>query len=160
MGRNKIPKATLDKTGSRWAKGRADDPVPPPGLPPPPPMSEAARAKWDYYLPVLDEMGVITVAELDLLANMCRAFAVNDLCWKFIDDAVDMGEAKLLMSLGGSGMKEHPILVTQRKSWEQGYHIACKFGLNPSDRANAKAIERSPEDMADRMIAEALERGK
>lgn len=160
MGRNKTPKAILERTGSRWAKGRADEPEPPEGLPKPPPMSKAARVKWDYYMPVLDEMGVITVAEGDLLANMCRAFAANDMCWEFIDNAVDVGDPKLLMELGGSGKKEHPILGTQRKFWEQGYHIACKFGLNPVDRGSVHPIERSPEDMADRAIKEALDRGK
>lgn len=159
MGASKVPTETLKRRGSRRAKDRKGEPVPPEGVLESPEMSALAQEKWDYYLLILDKMGVISVAELDSLTTMCRSFAASDLCWEHIDKAVATGNPMALTTLGATGVKEHPILGMQRKFWEQGMKIANKFGLNPSDRANAQVVERAPDDPTARMVQEALGRG-
>lgn len=160
-GPNRTPTETLKRRGSRLPErpGRANEPDPPSGLPEPPELNRLAQPIWDYYLPILDGMGVVSPAERDYLAEMCRSLAVVEFCHSYIDGAIEAGDPKLLMELGGSGHKEHPILATQRKYWQQAEKIAAKLGLNPTDRSNVDAVplKASAAD-PDNLIRLALER--
>lgn len=160
-GRPHTPTAILKKRGSWHANHREHEPQPPEGLPEcPEELNPIARAEWDYYLPILDEMGVVSPAELGYLVEMCRQLAICTVCHIFIDKAMKVGDPRLLMVPGGTGPRESPIMILERKAWGVAEPIMAKFGLNPRDRAGMRAPERPAKDAAAQLMKKALEGGK
>lgn len=68
-GPSRTPTALLQARGSRRAAQRTNEPVPPEGeIKPPHKLNELEQEVWDQAVPILSAMGVLTTADVYLLA--------------------------------------------------------------------------------------------
>ena len=75
-GPRPLPTAVLQARGSRRAKANKLEPEPPAGLPECPDwLSDDAKAVWSQITPILQKMGVLTIADGNALARYCTALA-------------------------------------------------------------------------------------
>jgi P27 family predicted phage terminase small subunit len=132
------PDAVLRARGSRRA-GRPDEtPSPPPGRTDPPSwLSEEAREVWTELSSVLEEMGVLTVADRHALARYCRLHVR----WRRAEDFIDKhgpahplkdgnGNVKCLMPFPQVSEAAKLAVILTRMEQE--------FGLTPSSRTRVK----------------------
>ena len=139
MGRRgPSPKPTaLKKLSGSW---RADinhaEPEPPEGIPEPPDfLCEQALAYWDALVPILQDMGLITMADGDSLALYCQSLARLAQCEKIINEEgptyktyTPNGELSMIKMRPEAGLAKqlYPIVTKLGK----------EFGLSPAARAH------------------------
>lgn len=139
-GRPPKPNALKLLSGSRHA--RDDEPTPPPGTPKPPKhLAPAALAKWRALVPILREMRVLTVADGDMLAAYCVAWA------RWVDAETHLAaEGAVVMSPNNYGIP-NAWLPISNKALETMEKLASRFGFTPVDRNRIHAAPTlSPDD--------------
>ena len=120
-------------------------PKPKKGSPPMPPnMSEAAQAHWHKTLPILESMGVVTVADADVLYHYCETFVKWEENRQFVDEhgVSEIGK-------DGRSFLRPEYRVFKDMSAEM-HRLGDKLGLNPSARTRleAKPTEEPSDDEA------------
>lgn len=107
-----------------------DEPKPNPGVPDPPAtITDAARAIWDYIVPELATMGLITRPDRDQIHAYCEAAATHAYACQMMQSP----EAMLLF--------DKDLARLQRESSRSMLSFAREFGLTPSSRVQFKAQE-------------------
>jgi len=101
----RIAKSVLQRRGSRRAKGRPEEPSPPPGVPAKPAIvrsDSVANSKWDALVPQLVEHGIITEVDEGILMLYCTTWSRLLMLNKIVD-------AEGFISAGRNGIKQrHP----------------------------------------------------
>jgi len=138
-GPPKTPTKILELRGSPKAQERVGEPTPPAGAVEMPTwLDAAARAKWQEVAPILAATGVLTVADVDTLAEYCFFWAKREEATKFIREnggthLVYDGRDKV------KGMKPYPQVWQELKYADKCERLRAKLGMDPASRANLGA---------------------
>jgi len=130
--------------GSWLAKTRDGEPLPPKGRPDPPDwLDELALQEWRKIVPLLESMGVLTLADGDALANYCSLWACYQRCYDWVRryGEVQAGEKSAQRWPQARALCEYTSQLSRLR--------AC-FGLTPADRASMNV---APQDRPDSIEA-------
>lgn len=126
MGRNRKPQAIHDLNGNPSKTRRRKEPQVPdaPGaLRCPAWLDDIGKRRWKSLKPLLQEMGVLTAADADLLAAYCHAYSM------FRRADAQIGRDPELWP------QKAPFWKMRKESFEQMAKIASAFGMTPAARA-------------------------
>lgn len=137
-GPQRTPTAVLKLRGSSLVKDReAEHEVEPePGVPEKPgDMVKDVSAVWDRTVPILEEMGVLTVADGGMLAAYCNAYARSERA-----NAKERAARKLDTDVWhrAFGIADRAAITLHR--------LGAAFGLDPSSRSRIHAVKPKPAD--------------
>lgn len=118
------------------------EPTPPRGIPRPPKhLSKVAKEAWNYAAPVLDEMGVLTVADAMVLEGLCESYS-------------NLRDARALLAKegrtyqsqtrdGGYRTYTHPAVAMEQDADRRFRMWLAEVGMTPAarSRVSAKAKE-------------------
>lgn len=137
-GPRPTPTAILAARGSKRARARKDEPIPPGALPEPPDwLSPAAAAEWQRLVPELLSIRLMTAADWSTFAGYCQAFAH----WQAAEEFMgrhgtvivvrdDKGTVKFSQAV--------PQFAIAQKSQEKMLRFAAELGLTPAARARLR----------------------
>ena len=151
-GPPKIPSKILEARDSRYAKRRQDEPEAPEGVPEPPPDwalepgGDIALAAWEWAVPLIEAMGILTLADRAALILMCEA-------WR--DYRIAMTESLKVSGIyaDDKGMKRHPAQITAENAWNRWLKMGKEFGLTASGRASLAIDRKNPDETRGRKPA-------
>jgi P27 family predicted phage terminase small subunit len=115
-----------------------DEFKPEPTMPKPPPMDKATKRIYWYYAEQLEQVGLMSTMDKDMLANVARLIArVNE-----IDKILRKPEVQMLISYTESApngterpvIKLNPLIREQRDTMAQIRMHAPEFGMTPRGR--------------------------
>ena len=139
-GPAKTPTAILKLHGSRRAEGRTGEPTPPAGRPKCPTfLSPYAKTTWKALVPMLDQMGVLSLIDGRTLARYCELWAK----WRDLAQFVQKnGTAyEYVTQSGESHWRAFPQAKDLSSISDSLLRLEKQFGLTPSARASLK-VER------------------
>lgn len=140
-GRPPIPTALKILNGNPGKRPLNDaEPKPPLGVPDCPDWLHAyAREKWAEVVPLLSACRVLTMADGDVLAAYCVAWAELRLASEILD-------AEGRTCIGGSGgTKQHPAITMQRTALQVLERLFGQLGLSPAARVRLR-VDPTPND--------------
>ena len=115
----------------------ATEPQPPEGeVSPPEWLSDAALEEWEYFLPILKAMNVLTVADRDALAIMCEHVADFAFYRKKIAELREIeeyGKGEVVTTVSGYATQSPYVNMAVTASNMAKKYMAC-FGLDPAAR--------------------------
>lgn len=155
MPRGRPPKPTGAKAIAgtlRPDRVNADEPQPKRGIPKCPSwLPREAQAKWRQLVPQLDDMGLLTVVDGDVLASYCLA-------WHELREATETlaRDGYMETSTVTGTSKAHPAVAAQRSAWNAIRQFAALLGLDPSSRGRMRV---APKDDAADPLEELKSRG-
>ncbi len=118
-------------------------------LHPPTWLDEESLAQWNYYLPILQNMHVITKADAAMLTAFCIALSRLKSAEKEIDE-------NGLTVIGQAGIKKNPAVTVADEAMRQIRALGSELGLSPVARPKlvADAGPRDPimEEAARRIL--------
>lgn len=133
------PRAVLAARGSRLAAGADTEPRFPKGQPKCPAwLPKAAKAEWRRVAPMLEDQGLLTVADQQTLAAYC--LAVHE-----AQAATEMLEAEGRTIRVGTQTQPHPAVSMQRSALALVKQFSAMFGFSPSCRTRVRAAPRREE---------------
>ena len=95
-------------------------------------LGKVAKAKWRALIPQLEQLGILTVVDGDVLAAYCSAWEEFEATTKILTSTAD-GDGRF-SSRGTGGLAPHPAVAMQRSAWRAIKDFAALLGLNPSVR--------------------------
>jgi P27 family predicted phage terminase small subunit len=142
-GRKRMPKAVLELHGSWRAKSRINEPEPAPedsGAPDRPEWLAAhkhAVALWDYNVPRLERMGVLTTVDRDALGRYCVLMSMWIEASEYVALHGPLVEETYATDTGmGSRFTDHPAVARLVRLDQQLQKLGGRFCLTAGDRAN------------------------
>lgn len=101
---------------------------------------------WDELAPVLEDMGVLTIADGLALRLLCDSYG-------FYMDACDTIETEgkyltLINKGGGEYVTEHPAVKARARCWKEVETMARQFGLTPSARTGLNVTNPKSGEMS------------
>ncbi len=102
-------------------------------------LTGTASEAWDELAPVLEDMGVLTIADGLALRLLCDSYG-------FYMDACDTIETEgkyltLINKGGGEYVTEHPAVKARARCWKEVETMARQFGLTPSARTGLSVVK-------------------
>jgi len=152
-GPKPTPTATLKLRGSWRGELNKSEPEPEKGIPEcPPEVKGVAKECWEQVAPMLDNMGVLTVADNMALSLLCETYAhwrrSQDLLNKYGDVYPirdDHGNVKYL--------QQTPYVAIARNFGKALKDMLTEFGLTPSSRSRIVTTGDSQAKSADARMA-------
>jgi P27 family predicted phage terminase small subunit len=92
--------------------------------------------KWNELAPMLNQAGVLSQGDRDMLAQFCRYWEVSMECWK---DQRSFGSS---VDSGGGRMVQAPWTKTLLQLAPIMERFLVHFGMSPTARAKVTAIEK------------------
>jgi len=123
-----------------------NEPTPPPGIPKCPSwLSAKAKHAWRYIAPLLDGMGVVTVADKMAIELMCDAYSE----YRDARDTVRREGAYYETESGnGSTMKRlHPAVNHSADAWRRVRLMAIEYGLTAAARSKLSVTPEKTDDL-------------
>jgi P27 family predicted phage terminase small subunit len=116
------------------------EPQPPSGHPDPPDfLDKIALEKWNELIPLLESMGVLTMADAGTVAAYCIA-------WSELQHATELLTAEGRTSTRGTGgLASHPAIQQQRSALRALLAAGSLLGLDPSSRTRIKVEPHNTE---------------
>lgn len=151
MGRRgpaKASKGVLEARGSRVAKKRKPDPLPPcpEELPCPKWLTGMAREVWGRLVPMLHRAGIIREADRHVLERYCVAYAQ----WRGILEWLDVSGTQIVSRDPTSGVvvkiEEFPQVRRAERLADQMLRMERHLGLTPAARADLVGDQISPHE--------------
>lgn len=141
-GRKPIPTALKKARGNPGGRPLNDrEPEPTPGVPPKPDdLSPAAAAEWDFIVPELIRMGVLTVVDRSVLVAYCRCAGVIAQ-----SESTLAAEGSVLQTEKGYAYP-HPAMAQMMTAQKQQIGYAAELGLTPASRTKVKRIAPTSQD--------------
>lgn len=138
-GRKPTPTPILKLRGSRRAKGREGvEPIAPPGVPDiPADLTGEAMTEWNRMIPILRNMGVLSLAERNMLHSYCRLHVQ----WMAAEAAIDRDGLMV-------GDRPNPMVSISRGAWDRMQKILIELGFSPTARARVHKVEKKPQKSA------------
>jgi P27 family predicted phage terminase small subunit len=128
----------------------ADEPMPPRGRPTCPAwLPKEAKAKWRKLVPMLDQLGLLTLADADTLAAYCVAWSELKAATDALERDGRMIEVPVVNRQGeevGQRTVAHPAITHQRSALAAIRQYSALFGLDPSSRVRLKAPRQGGEE--------------
>jgi P27 family predicted phage terminase small subunit len=143
-GHNRKPsklKAVQGNAGKRKVNRR--EPKPTPGIPEMPPhlaKDPIAATKWKQLVPILNRMGVLTVADGDGLAAYCSLFSQWVRCEAAIRK-LGMFTADVDETSGLAKIKQNPAVRVKADTLRLMRQFENEFGLTPAARSTLSVGE-------------------
>ena len=140
-GPSKTPSKVLRNRGSWRAETRKGEPEPEGEVVRPTWLSDAAAAKWDELAPMLLATGVLTVADVDTLAEYCHFWTRREAATAFIKKN---GDTHLVHDGRGKvkGVRQYPQVWMELKYAEKCERLRAKLGMDPAARSNLSVEKR------------------
>ncbi len=92
-------------------------------------LSDVAREHWRKLAPILYDMGVLTVADLDMLAAYCEAYARRQHALEMV------AKSEQVIKTASGNLIQNPFLGIANHAMDQMLKIAAEFGMTPSSRS-------------------------
>jgi P27 family predicted phage terminase small subunit len=135
------PLALLKQSGSWRANINKNAPEPTEGVPQKPTfMSEEAQGYWDALVPLLLDMGLLTMADGDSLALYCQSLARLAECERVINEEgltytqyAEDGSIRMIRARPEQRMAKELYTIVSR--------LGKEFGLSPSSRAHLNVAD-------------------
>lgn len=106
-------------------------------------LSAPAKAEWKRVAAILVERGVLTEADLGILASCCDAFGTIIECRRTIQR-----EGLTLVAPNGT-MKRHPAVAILNATQAQHRQLCAELGLTPYSRSRTALQGGAPDDGED-----------
>ncbi len=140
-GPKPTPRRILELSGSWRARRNGREPLPPRGVPRCPTfLGRFAKSKYRELAARLDEMGLLTVIDGDMLAAYCQAWE------EFISALKLLITEGRTVKLESGYIQPHPAVAMQRSAWQAMRQFGSLFGLDPSSRTRLEIPEQPPEE--------------
>lgn len=148
MGKGRKRHSTAQKLreGKPICQDRSAEPQPRAGEPVCPAAikeDSIAWAKWCELVVLLDDMGILTQAEGNILEQMCRAYAVMVRAKESIDK---LGMVIEIMNERSISHKRNPACQEYWAACDMIRKLMPELGLTPSGRAKLKTADKPNED--------------
>lgn len=121
---------------------RPDLPAPA-GTPPMPQrlmVEPVAVEKWNETVPILLELGTLTMADGEALATLCEVYAATQAC------LLELRASGPVMKTDLGGVKPNPAGPLYRSLVALQASLMSEFGLTPTSRARLGGNEKKPTD--------------
>lgn len=144
-----VPRAILEARGSWRANANPDEPRPDIGEPDWPHwLDEDAYWIWEEMAPVLDRMGVLTMADGNALGRYCRVLARYIEADKFLQEH---GDVWAVTDSNGNikNYRQYPQVRLVRQLADQLLVLEREFGLTPSARTRLVVERRGARNAED-----------
>jgi P27 family predicted phage terminase small subunit len=127
----------------RADRHNANEPKPTAGAPSCPTwLDKEAKAEWHRLVPVLDgAMGILTVAEREILTVICQA-------WSVVRETTRVLEKQGRYQKVGDHLVPHPAVADQRAAWKMLKDCCAVLGLDPSSRTRLKGKPAPPQGIS------------
>ena len=136
-----IAAGTYDKNPNRR---RDAEPDPPKGYPEcPGTLDEVAQIEWWYICGLLDEMGILSLADKSALELYCHTYSE----WRKACESVAKYGAVLVNRSGDKvDAKRNPFDVVRERNAQMCAKLLAEFGLTPSSRARVEVRQKPKDD--------------
>jgi P27 family predicted phage terminase small subunit len=134
MARPAKPTVLKLLSGDPKSRINFDEPQPEIGIPHCPSADPLVRDIWDYTAKVLKQMGVLTIADRDMLYAYCQTVATFERACEVLDREGPF--TKILNST-----QPHPAIKVQKEAAALMKNIASEFGLTPASRTRIKLAD-------------------
>lgn len=133
--------------GDRSDRVNTSEPTPPEGDTEPLwDLDPVAQRVWDYYKPMLDRMGVMTTADVLLLAMLADQTATYRRARELLE------QSDVLVKNDRGKLVRNPLVQVQRDAAYLIRMLAQEFGLSPASRADL-TVEPRKADPRERFFA-------
>lgn len=140
-GRKPIPTQILKLKGTFQPCRRNNVIELPPGCPEAPEwLSEIARDEWNRIIGVLVTTGIVTEADLAVMAGYCQSWS------DYITAVMDINKNGTTLTSETGVIKPNPALGIMDKAWTRCLRAATELGITPSSRGKVMAGEAKSED--------------
>lgn len=141
-GRNRKPTAVKKVQGNPGKRPlNKREPKPHPGMPAMPAgMPAEACAEWQRMAPILEKMGVLTVADGPALAAYCKLHA-QILQAEAAIKKYGIVVAQIDKDTGVAVLKKNPAVTVKSECLRLVIAFQREFGLTPASRSKVSAIE-------------------
>lgn len=142
-GRKPMPAAAKRLLGNPGKRRIKDDLPATPGVPAMPPrllVEPAAVEKWQELVPLLLQLGTLTVADGEALATLCEVYAAAQAC------LLELRASGPVMRTDLGGVKPNPAGPLYRGLVSLQASLMNEFGLTPTSRARLGGKEEKPAD--------------
>jgi len=142
-GRKPQPAAVKRLLGNPGKRKIKDDLPATPGAPPMPArllVEPAAVEKWNELVPLLLQLGTLTVADGEALATLCEVYAAAQAC------LLELRATGPVMRTDLGGVKPNPAGPLYRGLVSLQASLMNEFGLTPTSRARLGGKEEKPAD--------------
>lgn len=151
-GRRRKPTACKQLEGNRGKRKlntREPKPAPPAVLDPPEWLGPVAIEKWHQLAPRLEQIGILTELDVDLLALLCDAWQKKYEAREVIDKC-----GGYLYTESGF-IVAHPAMAQEHKANELIRKLNNELGLTPSSRAGMEVKTREQAGKLSKYLANA-----
>lgn len=154
MGRPPTPTALKVIRGTdRQDRTNAQEPKPKAGARPPAWLSRDARKHWRRIAPVLDELGILTVADAESLALLCDSLA------EYLDASARIESDGMVYETtterGSVMLRKHPAIEIKATARTAIDRLLTGFGMNPAARSRVSAAKDAESDPFDEFLSDA-----
>ena len=137
-GPQPTPTEILKLRGSWKADERQNELRPDPAMPTAPHwLSDGAREQWDYYAPMLFNLGVLTLNDRDTLAIYCAS----------VDEFAEASQAcerdGTMIDVDGKSIR-NPALLVRNEARNAARQYGVLLGLSPGSRAGMAVAMNGP----------------
>ena len=113
-------------------------------------MSAKAKKTFGDVCDLLEQMGILTIADGMALELLCEAYAE----WKDFSDMVQ-AEGGVYRSAGANGtelVKAHPAVAMRADAWKRVKSMMSEYGLTASSRTKVSAEQPASSDPLDEYL--------
>ena len=142
-GRKPKPAAVKLLEGNRGRRPIRPDLPAKAGAPPMPQrllVEPAAVEKWNELVPLLLELGTLTMADAEALATLCEVYAASQAC------LLEMRAGGPVLRTDLGGVKPNPAGPLYRSLVALQASLMGEFGLTPTSRTRLGGKEEKPTD--------------
>lgn len=142
-GRKPKPAAVKLLEGNRGRRPIRPDLPAPAGTPTMPKrllVEPAAVEKWNELVPLLLELGTLTLADAEALATLCEVYAATQAC------LLELRASGPVMRTDLGGVKPNPAGPLYRSLVALQASLMGEFGLTPTSRTRLGGKEEKPTD--------------
>ena len=103
-------------------------------------VEPAAVEKWNELVPLLLELGTLTMADAEALATLCEVYAASQAC------LLEMRASGPVLRTDLGGVKPNPAGPLYRSLVALHVSLLGEFGLTPTGRSRLGGKEEKPTD--------------
>lgn len=143
MPRKPQPAAVKKLLGNPGKRRIKPDLPSPPGAPPMPKrllVDSPAVEKWNELVPLLLELGTLTLADGEALATLCEVYSASQAC------LLELRASGPVMKTDLGGVKPNPAGPLYRSLAALVVSLMGEFGLTPTSRVRLGGKEEKPTD--------------
>ncbi|AWW40796.1 phage terminase small subunit P27 family [Streptomyces cadmiisoli] len=153
-GRFPKPSALKEITGNPGKGAINNEPVPPAGFPDAPEwLDDIALREWERLMPILEKMGVITMADRNAVAAYCQSYSM------YVKAVEDVNRNGFTVEGHRGVTSKNPAVQVQRDSLDQMNRWGAKLGLSPVDRVRLSVAPTDDGDAPDADVLRLLSGG-